>query len=349
MNAINLFYFFGIIPYQYNPVHKCYAAKRAMRNAFQMLWFIIAPTTTMLTLGVLIRELLFRDVRFWRVVYILRLFISVITLFVNISDNYYNAKFHMELLNFCTRSCAKTASKISQKTMKKITVLLSFYIYYQANQYTFVVLYNEELDELFFFVTYYYLEMVLILNMFYIACLFTAMQELMNNIINMRNRDQSKLYGQYLRQKTLLTKKMSFRLVQLTTNTYVVSSALIFIFVTQLQTFPHGILEANVMSLGLAGSVIQLVGLFSVCYEAHQCANQEQELARKLSDLRENFAQNNKESPSTTMTKISVLYRPPAISAYGLFEINLNFFYQMIAAIFTQCVILFQFQSFEQQ
>lgn len=275
MNVFNLFCFFGIIPYQFNPVKRTYVTNRVTRNAIQMLFHVIFPSLIISILAYFIREILFFDVRVWRIAYHLRLAISIITLYVNIFENYYNANFHMKILIICTKTCPKTTSKISKRTFRKVTALLIFYIYYEISQYTFVVLYNEQPDEFFFFVTYYYLEMLLLLNMVYLNGLFIALQEFVKSIAHMGAQDQFKLYDLYVRHKATLSSKMSFRLVQLATNTYVVSSALIFILALHTGILPStNFLEVNRIIISITGSTIQLVGLFSVCYEAHLCTEQ---------------------------------------------------------------------------
>lgn len=159
---------------------------------------------------------------------------------------------------------------------------------YEVSQPTYVVIYGEQLDELVFYIVFFFMEMVLILNVLYIDSKFIAIQEYLKDIgkVEKRSSDQSttriqqfksvaRAYGLYIRQKTRLAHRMSFRLILLTTNTYVVSSALIYLMLTDpFYQETYSFLGVNMLIFNTIGSVTQLIGLYSVFYEAQQCSNQ---------------------------------------------------------------------------
>lgn len=284
MKETNWFYFFCIIPYRYDINRKIYVMSKN-RQIFTLAIRICIPCALFMITSWTQPSTIFYNDRLWSFVYNIHLLLNVVTLYVSIFDNFWNARYHKSLLETFLVPDHKANFKIYRKCMIKMSALIAFYGYNEILQPFYMNLYGLTVIDLIIYMTYLYMEFLLILNMFYIDSLFQHLYQCLRNLRNVKLQKRSskqfieisiKCY-KYICYKDRFSQVISIRLLVVAVNTFQATSALIFSLVRWIYVEPTSFtswLQFNEIFIQAGGLCSQLVGFGCLCLEVEQCSNE---------------------------------------------------------------------------
>lgn len=279
MKEINLFYTFGIVPYCYDTEENTFLYDKRDRF-YNFLFKIFLPSVALVALAVLWPEVLFLGNSIMAYVFAMQVILNLSTLYINILANYRNVRFYKRLQESCSISDADTEENSSYWTfIMRISVPVVFYAYYEACLVIYTKVYDiRPFKDLCFYLIYYYLELVLILNMYYVELIIKSLRQHLKQIYHM---DQSiarttRQYFSYIRRKSALCHVLRFRMLCSAGNTYLAASAMLYTMMRRMEmeeTFSSWIgFNEMVFNLGSCGS--QLIGLAGLCFEVRRCSSE---------------------------------------------------------------------------
>ncbi|XP_049542664.1 uncharacterized protein LOC125955571 [Anopheles darlingi] len=357
MRHFNLFYYLGIINIRYDTKTQSFLPSK-VPNLLTFLLHLALPNALLLYVILIGKSGIMINIpTVHMIVFHVRLATTVATMNYTLLLNYfYSSTAQMVLLNDClTRiRCRKS---VSFRGSTIVLVLFSVhYINYELNQYTYVVRFNEELPELTFFVVFYFTEMIAVMTMLYYGCVLAVIEcTVQLDCADLANRADGRVrfwspspycdhrwWREFERVDVLNNRKrqfcraFEFQLLAVIANTFFTSLSMFYV------NFNHLLLAIHDQWIVVYSRVTESMGFFSqlgalllICY--HSSALNEQVGNYHF----QKFPMDAVNFKSLMMQNIE------PISLFGLFNLDMNFYFGMLAAIVTYLVVLVQFRAFE--
>ncbi|XP_049295384.1 uncharacterized protein LOC125770118 isoform X2 [Anopheles funestus] len=381
MNHLYFYYILGVINFRYDTRRQTFTSSKTI-TMLKVMVHLFVPNAVLLWITIIGQTGIWLTVPSVHItVFFLRITFTVLTMNVNILLNYYfTGKKQMALLNECQAHfrAVKFFNEAGTKPSFRgsqiaLVIFLLHYINYELNQYTYVVLYNEKWPEFTFYVMVYFIEMITVMNVLYYDSVIDVMRESvrMDCMQLTKCMEQNLKYGsgslgdsywwrtiEHFYNRVLSTHRQrkdycrAFRL-QLATSaltTFIVSFSIFYTNLNSILSYKHeGLLEKYKRVTESLGFFSQLGVVLIICHHATKLNCEQRCLARLIIEAQSKLTKRSSNMKRGDMynSRIFILQHEMKISPYDLFEIDMEYFFGMVAAIITYLVVLLQFRDIE--
>ncbi|XP_035794156.1 gustatory receptor 68a-like isoform X2 [Anopheles albimanus] len=371
MRHFNLFYFLGIINIRYDTETQSFARDK-VPCLLKFLLHLLLPNAVLLYVILIGKSgILLIVPSVHMIVFYARLATTVATMNYTLLLNYfYSSTAQMALLNDCLARIKRQKSVSFRGSTFALALFSVHYINYELNQYTYVVRFNEEMPEFTFYVVFYLIEMITVMTMLYYGCVLAAIKctvELDCAELASRADGRVKFWSSSLNcderwwrefervdglnnRKRQFCRAFEFQLLAVIANTFFASFTIFYVNLNSVLSIAHdhwiAVYSRVTESLGFFS---QLIALFLTCYHCSGVKEQEEKLVQIIGRLQYGFwKKSTKLFPMDFVNfKSLMMHNIEPVSLFGLFSLDMNFYFGMLAAIVTYLVVLLQFREIE--
>uniref|UniRef100_A0A182K2H8 Gustatory receptor n=1 Tax=Anopheles christyi TaxID=43041 RepID=A0A182K2H8_9DIPT len=383
MKHLYFYYLLGVMNFRYDKRKKSFTSSKVI-TALKVVLHLVFPNFVLMAISVIGKTGILLTIPSVHVVsFAMRIILTSVTMNVTILLNYYyTGTKQRALLNECLscirdeqRLSADNGVRTSQFRGSKIMlgIFLLHYINYEINQYTYVLLYDEKWPELMFFVIFYFMEMVTVMNALYYATMLNVVHrtvqldnERLSNCLQENAKNEPfelddpywwrMIEHFYQRVLTLHRRRRDYcsafqlQLVTVALNTFIASFVIFYVNMNNLLLNAHdNVLEKYKRVTECLGFFSQMGGLLMICYHAYKLESEQQSLMRLIIQTQSKLTKcaANMKRGDVFNSRMTILQNQTKISPYSLFDFDLEYFFGIVSAIITYLVVLLQFRSFE--
>uniref|UniRef100_A0A182PIL1 Gustatory receptor n=1 Tax=Anopheles epiroticus TaxID=199890 RepID=A0A182PIL1_9DIPT len=384
MKHLYFYYLLGVMNIRYDKRKDLFTSSK-LSTALKLVFHLIVPNVVLLTISIIGKTgILLTIPSVHMVVFAMRIVWTMLTMNITMLLNYlFTSKNQMALLNECL-TCLRDAQTASvdesiavnssfRRSKIVLGIFLLHYTNYEINQYTYVLLYDEKWPELTFYILFYFLEMVTVVNALYYAAVLDIVHRtvqldrdrLANCLQQNAKNDPFELDDPYWwrtiehfyqrvltinRRKRDYKRAFQLQLIMIALNTFIASFAIFYVNLNSMLLYAHNnVLEKYKRVTECLGFFPQLGALLLICYHAYKLENEQQSLMQLIMQTQSKLTKctANLKRGDIFNSRIIILQSQLKISPYNMLNIDLEYFFGIVAAIVTYLVVLLQFRIFE--
>ncbi|XP_041771622.1 uncharacterized protein LOC121593391 [Anopheles merus] len=383
MNHLYFYYLLGVMNFRYDKAKESFTSSKTM-TALKVVLHIVIPNSVLLIISLIGTTGILLTIPSVHVVaFAMRVLWTLLTMNITILLNYYfTGTKQRALLTECVACLREAKNENTVESAQNspfrgsrvvLGVFLLHYINYELNQYTYVLLYDEKWPELMFYIIFYYLEMVTVMNALYFSTVLDIVHRtgqldsdrLSRCLQRNATSEPSELDDPYWwrtiehfyhrvltlhRRRAKYCRAFQLQLVTIALNTFIASFVIFYVNLNNILMHTHdNWLEKYKRVTECLGFFPQLCALLLICRNADRVESEQRCLMRLViraqSKLTKSVA--NMQRGDVFNGRMVLLQSQMKMAPYNLFDFDLQYFFGIVAAIVTYLVVLLQFRTIE--